>query len=289
MKFMSKFSAGLVGLSLLVAASAEDAVKFNVPGVSAGAKPAATAPAPAAAVTPAPAPAAVPVAVPAAPAVVKFTETELMEAFGYIFMLQTRMANQVQMLEFTPAHKEAMLRGIALALAGKDLPYEPKQLQAQLQEFMGKKQEVLMAKLRLEQMGQGAAFFTKLKENKNVVELPSGLRYEVLKAGTGAAPKVGQVVTVHYTGSLMSGQVFDSSVERGQPADMLLSPNQLIAGMVEGLQKITVGGKLKLYVPPSLAYGDEGNQGIPPGATLIFEIELLGVKDAPPPATPAAK
>ncbi len=82
--------------------------------------------------------------------------------------------------------------------------------------------------------------------------------------------------------------MFDSNAERGQPVEALLqvptaqSPNGVILGMVEGLQKTGVGGKLKLYIPPSLAYGDEGSQGvIPPGATVIFEVEILGVKDAP--------
>src|SRR5258708_36626945 len=113
MKFPSKISAGLVSLGLLVAASAEAPVKFNVPGVSNG-TPAATAPA---APPKPPAPATVPAAAPAAPApaAVKFTEAQLLEAYGYIFVLQTRMANQVEAFEFTPAQREAMVRGISLA------------------------------------------------------------------------------------------------------------------------------------------------------------------------------
>jgi FKBP-type peptidyl-prolyl cis-trans isomerase len=147
-----------------------------------------------------------------------------------------------------------------------------------------------MLKLHAENVAEGTAFFAKLKENKAVIELPSGLRYEVIKAGTGATPKVGQEVSIQYTGSLPNGQVFDSTAERGQPAEMVLEPKQLIAGLLEGLQKVSVGGKIKLYVPASLAYGDEGNQAIPPAATLIFEVELLGVKDAPKEAAaPAAK
>jgi FKBP-type peptidyl-prolyl cis-trans isomerase len=279
MKFTSQLSAALVSLGLLTAASAEDAVKFNVPGVS---TPAST---PAAPAKPADAPAAAPAAAP-----VKFTEAQLLEAFGYIYVLQTRMGAQVDALEFTPANKEAMVRGINLALNGKELPYDPQQIQVQLQEFMRAKQEAFMTKLRMKNMSDNIAFFTKLKENKNIVELPDGLRYEVLKPATAAAAKPGQIATIHYTGSLISGQVFDSSVERGQPVDLPVvtggptTPNGVIPGMFEGLQKIGVGGKAKLYIPPSLAYGDEGNQNIPPGAALVFEIEVLGVKDAPAPA-----
>ena len=281
MKFHSYVTAVLISVGLLTAASAQDPVKFNVPGVSAPASSsAAPAKAPATAASP------VPAAAPATPAV-KFTEAQLMEAFGYIFVLQTRMADQMQALEFTPAHKEAMLRGIGLALNGKDLPYDPQQIQGQLQEFMGQKQETFMTRLRMKNLADNVAFFTKLKENKNIIELPSGLRYEVLKPGTGPAPKLGQMVKIHYTGTLVNGQTFDSSIERGQATDLPMSPatteNPMgtIPGMVEGLQKIGVGGKAKFYIPPSLAYGDAGNQGIPPGAALIFEVEVVEAKDAP--------
>ena len=290
MKFTTQLTAGLFSLGLLTAASADDAVKFSVPGVTPGApaaaKPAAPAPtaAPAAA---APAPVAAPVAV-------KFTEAELMEAYGYIFVLQTRVTSQLQALDITPAQRDAMLRGITMAFNGKELPYEPEQLRVQLQDFMGKKQEAFMGKLRAQQVALSAEYFAKLKENKNVIELPSGLRYEIIKAGTGAVAKPGQVVTIHYTGTLVGGQEFDSSVKRGQPIDLELkaatpqSPSGVIVGMFEGLQKTGVGGKLKLHIPAALGYGDEGNQGIPPGAALIFEVEILGAKDAPP-AAPAAK
>jgi FKBP-type peptidyl-prolyl cis-trans isomerase len=290
MKFMSKVSAALVSLGLLTAASAQEPVKFTIPGASTpSAQPAAPAKTPAA---PAATPAA-PAAAPAAPAV-KFTDAQLMEAFGYIFVLQSRLAIQVQALEFTPAQKDALLRGITLALGGKELPYDAQQIQTQLQEFMSKKQEAFMTKLRMQNLAESTAFFTKLKENKNVVELPSGLRYEVLKPATGAPGKPGQVATIHYTGALLNGQVFDSTVERKEPIDLPLvvasatSPTGAMPGMVEGLLKVGVGGKARLYIPPSLAYGDDGFQGIPPGATLIFEVEVLAVKDAPKEA-PAAK
>ena len=290
MKFTSLLTAGLFGLGLISVASAEDSIKFNVPGTAPAAAPATKPAAPAPAATATAAPAAAPVA---APVAVKFTEAELMEAYGYIFVLQTRVASQLQALEITPAQREAMLRGIALAFNGKELPYDPEQIQVQLQDFMGKKQEAFMGKLKTQQVAASAEYFTKLKENKNVIELPSGLRYEIVTAGTGAVPKPGQIATIHYTGTLVTGQVFDSSVKRGQPVDLLMqaasaqNPGGVIAGMFEGLQKTGVGGKLKLHIPAALAYGDEGNSAIPPGATLIFDVEILAAKDAPP--APAAK
>ncbi|MDQ5978164.1 MAG: Peptidyl-prolyl cis-trans isomerase, partial [Verrucomicrobiota bacterium] len=283
-----------------VSASAQDAVKFEVPGVTTPAKPApapaAPAPkasAPAATKSPAPAPAAAaPASAPAA--AVKYSDEQLMEAYGYIFMLETRMAAQLQAFEMTPALKTSMLRGIGLALNGNDLPYDPQQVQQQLQEFIGKRQASFLGKIKQAQIAAGNEHFAKLKENKNVVVLPSGLAYEVVQAGKGAAPKPGQVVSIRYTGALATGQVFDSNVENPQPADLLLqiasaqSPQGVVAGMFEGLQKGSVGSKLRLHVPPALAYGEEGAGGvIPPSATLIFDVEIVGIKDAPP--APAAK
>jgi len=272
MKFTSKVSAGLLSLGLLVAASAEEAVKFNVPGVSSGtAQPAA--------------PAAAPAGPAAAPAKSKFTEAQIAEAYGWY----TGMRMGLNQLGFTKAEVESMGRGLVGAAAGAQPSFDPKEIGPDLEAFLGKKNEAYALKLRTENIAISAGFFAKLKENKSVIELPSGLRYEVIKAGTGATPKLGQQVTFHYTGSLASGQVFDSSIEHGQPVEMVLQPNQMIPGMFEGLQKVAVGGKAKLYVPAALGYGDEGNQGIPPAAALIFEVEVLGVKDAPKEAAaPAA-
>ncbi len=302
MKLTSLISAGIASLGLLVAASAQDAVKFEVPGVNAPAKTAPAAPAPAPAAAPKSAPATAPKATspapaqaaPAVAAPVKYTDVQLMEAYGYIFMLETRMLSQLHALEFTAAQREAMVRGIALAVTGKDLPYDPEQVQQQLQDFMGKRQQTFMEKLRAAHITAGNEYFAKLKENKNVVTLPSGLAYEIVQAGKGAVPKPGQQVKIHYTGSLVNGQVFDDSRERGEPAELLLqaatpqNPQGVIAGMFEGLQKTGIGGKLKLHIPPALAYGDAGAPGaIPPGATLVFDVEIVDAKNAP--ATPPAK
>ena len=283
MKFTSKVTAALISLGLLAAASAQDPIKFNVPGVSTPAsQPAAPAKAPAAPVTPAAAPVA-------APAAAKLSDAQLAEAFGWYAAAQLGL----RQLEFTKDQVEAMARGMIGAVTGGQPSFDAKEAGPQLEAFLGKKQENFMTKLRYQQIADGNAFFTKLAENKNVVNLPSGLRYEIVKAGSSTFPKPGQQVSIHYTGALVNGQPFDSSIERGQPVDLLLqaateqNPNGVIPGMFEGLQKIGVGGKIKLYIPPSLAYGDSGNQVIPPGATLVFEIEVLSAKEAP--KAPAAK
>lgn len=113
----------------------------------------------------------------------------------------------------------------------------------------------------------------------NAITTASGLKYAVEKEGTGSSPTEVSNVTVHYTGMFMDGKIFDSSVQRGQPATFGL--NQVIKGWTEGLQLMKEGGKTKFLIPPALAYGANGGGPIPPNSTLIFEVELIKVNDSP--------
>jgi peptidylprolyl isomerase len=111
------------------------------------------------------------------------------------------------------------------------------------------------------------------------ITTPSGLRYVEIVEGTGRAPAKGDTVSVHYTGWLEDGKKFDSSHDRRQPLEFALGRGQVIAGWDEGLSTMKVGGKRKLIIPAHLGYGDRGAGGvIPPRATLVFEVELLGAR-----------
>lgn len=124
---------------------------------------------------------------------------------------------------------------------------------------------------------EGKAFLAENAKKTGVVTLPSGLQYEVITKGEGDTPKASDTVEVHYHGTLIDGNVFDSSVLRGEPA--VFGVTQVIPGWVEALQLMPVGSKWKLIIPSDLAYGEHGaGQAIGPHTTLIFEVELLGIK-----------
>jgi FKBP-type peptidyl-prolyl cis-trans isomerase len=125
----------------------------------------------------------------------------------------------------------------------------------------------------------GAAFLATNEKNEGVEATASGLQYQVLRQGEGPSPSETDTVSVHYEGKLLDGTVFDSSYERGQPASFPL--NQVIPGWSEGVQLMKEGAKYRFWVPSDLAYGERGAPPrIPPNSTLIFDVELLDVKDA---------
>jgi FKBP-type peptidyl-prolyl cis-trans isomerase FklB len=124
--------------------------------------------------------------------------------------------------------------------------------------------------------GDGEKFLAENKKREGVVTLPSGLQYEILKAGTGEKPLAADKVTTHYHGTFIDGKVFDSSVERGQPAQFPV--NRVIPGWTEALQLMPVGSKWRLWIPYNLAYGEKGYPPkIPAYSALIFEVELISI------------
>ena len=123
---------------------------------------------------------------------------------------------------------------------------------------------------------QAKSFLEQNKSKEGVIALPSGLQYKILKSGNGAKPSLTNTVKVHYEGKLLDGTVFDSSIQRGTPAEFPV--RNVIAGWTEVLQRMKVGDKWQLFIPPNLAYGEQGYQGIAPNQLLTFELELLDVK-----------
>lgn len=137
--------------------------------------------------------------------------------------------------------------------------------------------QVPQEQLAAQNKTQGEAFLAQNKTQQGVITTPSGLQYQVMTEGAGASPKATDNVKVHYTGMLLDGTVFDSSVQRGEPISFPL--NGVIPGWTEGVQLMKVGSKHRLFIPSDLAYGPNGIPGSPigPNATLVFEVELLGI------------
>lgn len=159
---------------------------------------------------------------------------------------------------------------------------EPAMTDEEMREASAAIQNLLQEKAAAKNKRDGEDFLAKNKKEDGVKTLPSGLQYKVLKSGKGESPKKTDTVKAHYQGSFLNGQIFDSSYRRGQPVSFPL--NQVIKGWTEALQLMKVGDKWQLFIPAELAYEENGKQDqqgnpvIPPNATLIFEVELLGVE-----------
>ena len=177
-----------------------------------------------------------------------------------------------------PLKGELVLEGLKDCLAG--VPGIPAEEYAKaMQELQNKMQQAGQERMKKAAEGNSKAEKEFLAENRTkegVKTTASGLQYKVITEGSGAKPRKDQKVRVHYTGKLLDGTVFDSSVERGQPAEFLLT--QVIPGWTEALQLMSEGSKYRLFIPASLAYGERGAPGaIPPNAALIFDVELIKI------------
>ncbi len=210
-----------------------------------------------------------------------FTDEQAIEAFGWFLARNTGLIA----LGFTEKEVATLSRGMAKAVTGEKLPYEIEQIGPSIQALIGKRQDAALAKMREHGLQESAKFMTEIRTKPGVVSLPNGSAYEVVSAGTGPKPREDQMVKVNYTGRLISGDVFDSS-EPGVPVEFVL--DSVIPGWREGLVHVNQGSKVMLYIPPHLAYGDSGSPEIPPSSTLIFEVELLEVRDAPAETLPPA-
>jgi FKBP-type peptidyl-prolyl cis-trans isomerase FkpA len=182
-----------------------------------------------------------------------------------VYALGLSIGRSIKVFDLSPAELELVKKGMTDSLTNAKPAVELETYGPKLQE---------LAKGRNEKVGQ--KFLETAAKEKGATKLPSGIIYKELKAGTGQSPKATDTVKVNYRGTLTNGTEFDSSYKRGEPIEFPL--NGVIPCWTEGVQKMKVGGKAQLVCPAAQAYGEQGSPPtIPPGATLVFEVELLGI------------
>ena len=202
-----------------------------------------------------------------------FSSAELTTPMDSVsYSLGVSVANNLKSSGFESIETDALASAFNDVFGDNDVRISEDDANALIQEYFME----LSEKKSLESSAEGVAFLEENAKKEGVVTTESGLQYEILTSGTGASPAETDQVSVHYHGTLIDGTVFDSSVDRGQPATFPV--NGVIPGWVEALQLMNVGSKYKLYIPSDLAYGERGAGGsIGPNATLIFEVELLSI------------
>lgn len=194
------------------------------------------------------------------------------------YALGLSMGNNFRSSGIREINVQAFADGVAAVFYGSQPKMTYDEAKAEIQKFFTElqaKQEAEAAKMAEVNAKAGEEFLAANGKRAEVKTLPSGLQYEVVKEGDGPQPKATDQVVVHYEGKLIDGTVFDSSVDRGQPATFGVT--QVIPGWVEALQLMKAGSKWKLFIPAALAYGPQGAGPIGPNQTLIFDVELLEV------------
>lgn len=193
-----------------------------------------------------------------------------MEKISYA--LGVSLGNNLKNSGFSQIDTQRLTDGIRHAIKGEPLDMSLNEAQKIVNEYLQQLQKQTFEN----NIREGKEFLTNNAKRPGVKTTASGLQYEVLIRGNGAIPKASDTVKVHYHGTLISGKVFDSSVQRGEPATFGVT--QVIQGWVEALQLMPAGSKWKLYIPSELAYGERGaGQLIGPHTCLIFEVELLDI------------
>ena len=174
---------------------------------------------------------------------------------------------------------DALVEALRATYTGGELAMTPEEAKAIREEFVAKRQAEVQAQretLAAANAAEGDKFLLENRVKEGVVVTDSGLQYKVMEMGDGPKPAATDRVTVHYRGTLLNGDEFDSSYSRNQPATFQL--NQVIPGWTEGVQLMPVGSKFMFFIPPNLGYGESGGGPIGPNSTLIFEVELLGIE-----------
>lgn len=188
------------------------------------------------------------------------------------YCMGVTIGNSLKMAGFKTFNDKLFIQAIKEVLSEKETALKSEQSDPIIRNYFTK----LQAKKAAENIIAGKKFLEENKKKDSIVTLPSGLQYKKIVEGQGESPALNDKVTVHYQGSLITGKVFDSSKQKGQPIQFTV--NGVIKGWTEALQLMKPGAKWVLYIPPDLAYGEQNIPGIEPNSVLVFEVELLSVE-----------
>ncbi|MBM7112315.1 FKBP-type peptidyl-prolyl cis-trans isomerase [Archangium primigenium] len=214
-----------------------------------------------------------------ADAAVGAPQTEEQKTF---YALGSTLGRQIQVFNMSPEDLAYMQAGLSAEVLGKEPAVDVRSYGPLIVELARNRSEARAAEAKK----KSQPFLEAAAQEPGAVRTESGLIYKDLTVGSGASPTASDTVTVHYRGTLPDGKEFDSSYTRNEPAQFPL--DGVIKCWTEGVAKMKVGGKAKLVCPSDLAYGDRGTPGIPGGSALVFEVELVDVRKAPPPEPPPA-
>lgn len=207
-------------------------------------------------------------------------ESLIYETIGMMFAQGSGLGK----MKFTEEQINHIMSGMKKGFAQKGMPLENAEIKQKVQAIMMRKMQLVrqneqkeLSMVAAENKAKGRKFLELLDKKENIIKNPSGFYYEIIRKGEGPNPTMDDSVLLHYHGTLIDGVVFDSSVDRGKPASF--SMKGVIKGFSGGLTKTEVGGKIRIYIPSELGYGDNPRPGgkIKPGDTLIFDCELLAI------------
>jgi len=184
------------------------------------------------------------------------------------------LGSMIKQADFGDLNMKEVYKAVEDVLAGDSLKVEMSSANEIITKYLSKRQE----SLSLQNSEAGKKFLDENKTKEGVIVLESGLQYKILTEGNGNTPAPEDTIEVNYKGTLIDGTQFDSSYDRGETATLAL--NNFIPGWIEGMQKVSEGGKIQLFIPAELAYGKQAMGMIKPGSTLVFEVELVGIKKA---------
>ncbi len=203
--------------------------------------------------------------------VAEFTSMELLETWGYLLSERFNLGG----LDVTEAEIDAISRGMKLYVNREDPPTDLSKSIEPMQTYFVEREEIVRKEHMAQNLAEELEFFDSLVGRPEYQSLATGLYFQILEPGSDKKPRKTDRVICHYRGTFLDGTEFDSSYKRNEPSEFVLS--SVILGWTQGVPLIGVGGKIKLFVPARLAYGDAGTPGVPPASALIFEVELVEI------------